>query len=482
MPRTILHLDLDAFFCAVEETRNPSLRGKPFAVGGQPDERGVVSSCSYAARAFGVRSAMPTSRALRICPGLLIVSPRHRLYSEVSKQVMERLGKLTPLLEQISIDEAFLDLSDLRESPERLARDLQAGIRDELGLSSSIGIASNKLVAKIATEVGKKAASHRPSTSPDLNTPPHRPSTAGVPSAQGGGNNQPTALSGGRRLSPAVEGQVSGTIFAQATRPSTLRQAQGDAAGLDTASTSTRPTRPSAPPSGTSQDGVGPPFALTIVPAGEEAAFLAPLPADMLWGVGPKTAARLAELGIHTIGDIARWPESELSLRFGEHGRDLARHARGIDERPIVTEYEVKSISQEITFTRDVRDDKALASTLRDLSEQVGRRLRQSDLAGGTVKLKIRWPDFTTLTRQSTLPQPTDQGEEIASTAAALLRSVRRSGQAVRLIGVGVSHLGPPIRQLSLWENGGEKSRKLQEAVDALQERYGRGVIRKGTK
>ena len=452
MPRTILHLDLDAFFCAVEETRDPSLRGKPFAVGGKPDERGVVSSCSYAARAFGVRSAMPTSRALRICPGLLIVSPRHRLYSEVSKQVMERLGKLTPLLEQISIDEAFLDLSDLREPPERLARDLQAGIRDELGLSSSIGIASNKLVAKIATEVGKKAALHRPST-------------AGVPSAQDGGNNQPTALpkehrddvSGGRRLSPAVEGQVSGTIFAQATRPST--------AGV-----------PSA------QDGVGPPFALTIVPAGEEAAFLAPLPADMLWGVGPKTATRLAELGIHTIGDIARWPESELSLRFGEHGRDLARHARGIDERPIVTEYEVKSISQEITFTRDVRDDKALASTLRDLAEQVGRRLRQGDLAGGTVKLKIRWPDFTTLTRQSTLPQPTDQGEEIASTAAALLRSVRRSGQAVRLIGVGVSHLGPPVRQLSLWDDGGEKSRKLQEAVDALQEKYGRSVIRKGTK
>ena len=408
MPRTILHLDLDAFFCAVEETRDPSLRGKPFAVGGQPDERGVVSSCSYAARAFGVRSAMPTSRALRICPGLLNVSPRHRLYSEVSKQVMERLGRLTPLLEQISIDEAFLDLSDMREPPERLARDLQAGIRDELDLPSSIGIASNKLVAKIATEVGKKAALHRPSTA-------------------------------GRQASP------------------------------------------SAPPSGTSQDGVGSPFALTIVPAGEEAAFLAPLPADMLWGVGPKTAARLVELGIHTIGDIARWPESELTSLFGEHGRDLSRHARGIDERPIVTEYETKSTSQETTFVRDVSDDKVLASTLRELAEQVGRRLRQGDLAGSTVKLKIRWPDFTTLTRQSTLGQASDQEQEIASAALALLRSVRRSGQPVRLIGVGVSGLGPPVRQLSLWDDGGEKSRKLQEAVDALQEKYGRNVIRKGT-
>ncbi len=386
MPRIILHLDLDAFFCAVEETRDPSLRGKPFAVGGRPDERGVVSSCSYAARALGVRSAMPISRAMRICPGLIVLPPRHRLYSEISRQVMERLGKVTPLLEQISIDEAFLDISDSRDPPERLARGLQAGIRDELGLPCSIGIASNKLAAKIATEVGKKAAK-----------------------------------------------------------------------------------------------GGAPPFALTIVPAGEEAAFLAPLPADMLWGVGPKTAARLTEIGVHTIGDIARWPESELIRRFGEHGRDLARHARGIDERPIVTEYETKSISQETTFARDVRDDKILASTLRELAEQVGRRFRQSELAGTTVKLKVRWPDFTTLTRQTTLKQPTDQDGEIASTAAALLRSVRRSGQAVRLIGVGVSRLGPPIRQLSLWDDGGEKSRKLQEAVDALQEKYGRGMIHKGT-
>lgn len=405
MPRTILHLDLDAFFCAVEETRDPSLRGKPFAVGGKPDERGVVSSCSYAARAFGVRSAMPMSRALRTCPGLIIVESHYRLYSQFSKQVMERLGRLTPLLEQISIDEAFLDLSDLRDPAERLARDLQAGIRAELDLPSSIGIASNKLVAKIATEVGKKAAL-RP-----------RPSTT-LPQSTFG------------------------------------RSAQGSE--------------------------IGPPFALTVVPAGEEAVFLAPLPADMLWGVGPKTAARLSELGIHTIGDIANWPEAELTSLFGEHGRDLSRHARGIDERPIVTEYETKSISQETTFARDVSDDKMLASTLRGLAEQVGRRLRQGDLAGTTVKLKIRWPDFTTLTRQSTLRQPTDQGEEIASIAATMLKSVRRSGQSVRLIGVGVSHLGPPVRQLSLWDDGGEKSRKLQEAVDALQEKYGRGVIKRG--
>ncbi len=399
MPRVILHLDLDAFYCAVEETRDPSLRGKPFAVGGRPEERGVVSSCSYAARAFGVRSAMPMSRALGICPNLIIVSGHHRVYSEVSEKVMAKLRDLTPLVEQISIDEAFLDLSDIRDPIERLARDLQARVRDDLDLPCSIGIATNKLVAKIATEVGKKAAQRHPST-------------MGVPSAQGG---------------------------------------------------------------------IGPPFALTVVPAGEESAFLAPLPADMLWGVGPKTMARLNEIGLHTIGDIANYPEAELIARFGENGRDLWRHAQGRDDRPIVTEHETKSISQETTFVRDVSSDKELEKTIREQSASVAKQLRKNDLAGKTVKLKLRWPDFTTLSRQTTLAQATDLEEEIASTAAALLKSVRRSGQAVRLIGVGVSGLGPPIRQLSLWDDGGEKSRKLQEAVDALQEKYGSTVIHNGT-
>jgi DNA polymerase-4 len=387
MIRTILHLDLDAFFCSVEETRNPDLRGRPFAVGGRPEERGVVASCSYAARQFGVRSAMPMSRALRLVPNLIIVSSQHHLYGEISQQVMEMFRNLTPLVEQISIDEAFLDITDIREkSPERLALDLQAAIRDGLGLPSSIGIASNKLVAKIATEVGKKGAKKG-----------------------------------------------------------------------------------------------APPFALTIVPAGQEAAFLAPLPANMLWGVGPKTEARLLELGIHTIGDIARWPEADLARRFGENGRDLARHARGQDERPIVTEHETKSISQEITFSRDVSDDKALEKTLREMSAEVGRSLRKNDLAGKTVKLKLRWPDFTTLTRQTTLPQPTDSDDEIIRTALKLLHDVRKPRQAVRLIGVGVSGLGAPIRQLGLWEDAGsEKARKLQEVVDQLQEKYGRNIITHG--
>jgi len=399
MPRTILHLDLDAFYCSVEETQNPELRGKAFAVGGKPNERGVVASCSYAARAVGVRSAMPMSRALQLCRNLIIVSGRHKLYGEYSEKVMSKLRDLTPLVEQISIDEAFLDISDLAQPPARLALDLQTAIKNELHLPSSIGIASNKLVAKIATEVGKKSS---------LN-----------------------------RVHPAVE----------------LRD---------------------------EQKYIGPPFGLTVVPFGEEAKFLDPLPADMLWGVGPKTFARLTELGIHTIGDIAAWPEKELVNLFGENGRDLWRHAQGIDNRPIATESETKSISQETTFNVDVRDEKTLEKTLREQSSEVARQLRKNDLAGKTVKLKIRWSDFTTLSRQVTLPTSTDNEDEIFRTAVKLMKTVRKPNQAVRLIGVGVSGIGAPVRQLSLWDVGTEKSRKLQEVVDQLQEKYGRHVIRKG--
>lgn len=386
MPRTILHLDLDAFYCSVEETQNPDLRGKPFAVGGKPNERGVVASCSYAARALGIRSAMPMSRAIKLCGNLIIVSGRHNLYREVSSQVMEKLHSLTALVEQISIDEAFLDISDINQSPAHLALDLQTGIKNELHLPSSIGIASNKLVAKIATEVGKKANKK---------------------------SNEP-------------------------------------------------------------------PFGLTIVPAGDEARFLAPLPADMLWGVGPKTSARLTELGVHTIGDIASWPEKEMTRLFGENGRDLWRHAQGIDDRPIMTESETKSISQETTFNVDVRDDKSIEKTLREQSTEVARQLRKNDLAGKTVKLKIRWPDFTTITRQVTLPTSTDSGDDIIKAALKLLHTVRKPNQAVRLIGVGVSGIGAPVRQLSLWDVGSEKSRKLQEVVDSLQEKYGKDVIHRG--
>jgi len=387
MRRTILHLDLDAFFCAVEELHDPSLRGKAFAVGGRPEKRGVVASCSYAARRFGVHSAMPMSRALRLCPGLLVISHHHGNYGEMSEKVMQRLHDLSPLVEQISIDEAFVDISNLDEIPEATARRLQKRVNDELGLPCSIGVGTNKLVAKIATEVGKKTARKD-----------------------------------------------------------------------------------------------GPPNAVTVVPRGEETAFLEPLSTDMLWGVGPRTAAKLAGNGIKTIGDIARRPQADLIRWFGENGRDLARRASGVDDSPISLEHEVKSISQETTFARDVRDERLLAVTLRELSEEVGRRLRQAGIAGTTVRIKLRWPDFTTLTRQTTLAQPTNQDEEIYDLALALLGRVREKGKAVRLIGVGISRLVAPLRQLELWGADSEKSRRLQKALDTVRMKYGEKAIRRGKK
>ena len=383
--RTILHLDLDAFFCAVEELDDPSLHGKPFAVGGRPEERGVVASCSYAARALGLHSAMPMSRALRLCPDLIIVGHGHSKYSQKSQQVMERLHNISPLVEQISIDEAFVDISDIRQASEQVARRLQSQIWDELRLPCSVGVASNKLVAKIATETGKKAA--------------------------------------------------HGTDY---------------------------------------------PRALTIIEVGHEAKFLSPLPVSMLWGVGPKTESRLAGLGIHTIGDLASYPEDTLTTIFGQNGGDLARHARGIDERPVSTQHETKSISQETTFARDISDEKALEATLKALSGEVVRNLRREKLAGKTIKLKLRWPDFTTLTRQLSLPAPTDQPDEIYQTALLLLRQVRAPGQPVRLIGVGLSGLGQPVHQMELWGQASEKKRKLQSVLDELQEKYGKKVIDKG--
>jgi DNA polymerase IV len=397
--RKILHLDLDAFFCAVEELQNPSLRGKAFAVGGRPEARGVVASCSYPARRRGVHSALPMARAIRLCPELIIISSRHRLYGEISEQVMERIRNLGPLMEQVSIDEAFVEITDVPEPAEAIARKLQNQINSDLGLPCSIGVARNKLVAKIANDVGKAA---------------------------------------------------------------------GKAANR----------------------GAGPPNAITIVPTGQEAEFLAPLPVEALWGVGPKTAARLAELGILTIGELADRSEAELVRIFGKNGTDLGRHARGFDDSPIVTWHEVKSISQETTFAQDSRDVKLLKQTIYELSEQVGRRLRQEELVGTTVKLKIRWPDFTTLTRQTSFEYPVEQDQQIIHAALQLFAKVWTSGQPVRLLGIGVSGLKPPVRQLSLWDYtaetsdaaGSERERKLQNAIDEIRKRFGESILQRGGK
>jgi DNA polymerase-4 len=390
MSRKILHLDLDAFFCAVEEQRNPSLTGKPFAVGGKPQERGVVASCSYAARMYGVRSAMPMARALRLCPDLKIIPSSHGNYSQVSQQVMGRLHRLSPLIEQISIDEAFIDVSELFDSGESIAWRLQAEVNNELGLPCSIGIASNKLVAKIANDFGKAAACSEK-----------------------------------------------------------------------------------------------PPNAITVVPPGQEAEFLAPLPVERLWGVGPKTAQRLAQIGVTTIGDLANKHEGDLVRLFGKTGRYLYMHSQGIDDTPIVSFHSPKSISQEITFARDVKDEQQLHRTLRELSENVGKQLREQGYSATTVKIKLRWPDFTTPTRQMTLPAPTDQDNQIITAVTALFDKLWKPGKAVRLIGVGVSGLGSPKRQLSLWEDAPKHTNvtndNLQGVLNDLHQRFGQQSIRRAS-
>jgi DNA polymerase-4 len=386
MHRKILHIDLDAFFCSVEENNDPSLRGKPFAVGGRPDERGVVASCSYAARRFGVHSAMSMARAIGLCPDLIIVSGRHGDYGNISHQVMDYLNTLTPLIEQVSIDEAFLDLSDLHDAGEDLARTIQQYILDHFNLPCSIGVAPSKLVAKIATNVGK--ASNRSANSPQ---------------------------------------------------------------------------------------------AIKVVTPGHEPEFLAPLPTNALWGIGPKTAARLDELGIHTIGDITQMPKQDLIKHLGKFGEYLEKSALGIDESPIHTSHEVKSVSNETTFARDVTDVQILYETLHKLSESVGRRLRKKNLKGNTIKLKLRWHDFTTLTRQETLPHPTDDDREIYTSVKELFNKTWNNGKPVRLLGVGVTQFYKPVRQLGLWDISDKKGVNLNAAVDVLRDRYGKNTIMRGS-
>lgn len=386
MPRKILHIDLDAFFCSVEENNDPSLRGKAFAVGGRPDQRGVVASCSYAARRFGIHSAMPMSRALKLYPKLIIVSGRHGDYGKISDQVMDYLGTLTPLLEQVSIDEAFLDLTDVPDSGETLARNIQRYVLEQFHLPCSIGVAGNKLVAKIATDAGKAA-----------NRSDH------------------------------------------------------------------------------------PPQAITVVAPGHEAEFLAPLPTRALWGIGPKTSAHLEELGIQTIGDISRMSRQELVKVLGKFGAELEKRALGIDDSPIYTSHELKSVSNETTFASDVSDVQTLYETLHKLSESVGRRLRKHDHKGSTVKLKLRWQDFTTLTRQETLLHPTNDDFEIYAAVKELFNKTWVKGKPVRLLGVGVTQFSEASRQLSLWDATELKNVNLLTAVDDLRERYGKNTIMRGS-
>ncbi|MEE2753238.1 MAG: DNA polymerase IV [Candidatus Latescibacterota bacterium] len=383
--RKILHLDLDAFFCAVEVLRNPSLDGKRFAVGGSADGRGVVSSCSYAARKFGVRSAMPMSRAMRICPGLIAV-PHGGGYGRLSRKVIEQLDSLTPNVEQISIDEAFIDVSDIPEPSEAIARDIQTMIREKLRLPCSLGGATSKLVAKIATNVGKSSAD-----------------TDRWPSA------------------------------------------------------------------------------IHIVPAGQEAEFLAPLPIQAMWGVGPKSAERLQQTGIRKLGELQGWSSEALESKLGSYGPRLKQFALGIDDRPVSSgSHEAKSISSETTFDEDIADRDRLHAVLLSLSQRVGRSLRDEALVARTVTIKLRWSDFRTITRRITIPDATDLDQPIYAAAKSLFEKAWQGEAPVRLLGVGASNLAAGGQQLSLFSQMDDKDHRVQESLDDLRDRFGSSKTRWG--
>jgi DNA polymerase-4 len=272
-----------------------------------------------------------------------------------------------------------MDVSDLPQEMETIARELQAQVQAETHLPCSVGGASNKLVAKIATDTGK---------------------------ARNRGNNYPRAI--------------------------------------------------------------------LIVPPGGEVAFLAPLPVKAMWGIGPKTEEALSKLGIKTIGDLAAYPAIQLERRFGKYGAELVAHAHGLDDRPVTVEYEMKSISQEITYDKDTNDAEQLRQTLRALSQKVGFRLRQKKVVGKVVRIKMRWADFSTFTRQISLPQPTDQDGVIFDTVQKLFLENWDREQLIRLIGVGVSSLEEDSHQLSLFDTPNEKEHRLLTALDEIHEKYGK--------
>jgi len=352
VPRTIVHADLDAFYASVEQLDYPELRGRPVVVGGPPEARGVVMAASYEARRFGVRSALPMSRALRLCPKAVRVPPRFDRYAEVSREVMAIFRDLTPLVEPLSLDEAFLDATQHMESfegPESLGRHLKDEVRKRTGLTLSVGIAANKLVAKIASDTGK-------------------------------------------------------------------------------------------------------PDGLVVVPPGAEAAFLAPLKVRALWGVGPKAEAVLIAAGFHTIGQLATAEPAHLEMKLGSRGPWLYKMARGLDDSPVQTEHERKSVGAENTFPRDLSDGPELRAELDRIAESVARRLARSEFRARTVVLKLRYTNFRTITRQTSRPQPIADARDIAAAAHALLDATVKLGDHFRLIGIHATNLakGEPD-QPALW-------------------------------
>jgi len=381
--KTIFHVDMDAFFVSVEELFDPSLKGKAVVVGGQKDERGVVSAASYEARKFGVHSAMPLRTAAKMCPHATFVDGHPERYREYSQHVYEVLTHFSPLVEMASIDEAYLDMTGterLHGPPLRAAHNLHAGMQARTQLHCSIGIGTSRLIAKVSSAQAK--------------------------------------------------------------------------------------------PNGM----------LWVIP-GQEAKFLAPLDVRSIPGVGKVTEQKLHELGIRKVGDLARMEEAELEERFGKWGLALAGKSRGEDaggwfDTAVGEDVEAKSISHEHTFNEDTAELDQLESTLMRLSEMVGRRLRESGVYARTIQLKLRYKDFSTITRAHTIPAPTQLDIEIFEQVRQLFRNNWREGAQVRLLGVHASSLEEAGTQLDLLdEDRQQRWKQALSAADKLRDKYGESSV-----
>ena len=398
-PRVVLHLDMDCFYAAVEMLDNPSLVGKPVVVGGTGN-RGVVAAANYEARVYGVRSATPMVRARRLCPQAIVLPGRFDRYEEISQQLRAIMRDVTPLVEPVSLDEAFLDVTGATrrvEDPSPVAHALRQRVRDEINLNCCIGVAASKLVAKLGSVAAK----------------------------------------------------------------------------------------PRAMPSGVVEPGLG----VKVVPPGTELEFLHPLPIRALWGVGAKTAERLADLGVKTVGDLAALPMNALERAFGPRmGVQLYELANAMDDRPVVAEAAAKSISHEETYARDISDPAHLHREVVRQADAVAARMVHANMAARTVVLKVRYGDFTSITRSKTPGGSVEDGVTLARIANEMLDAVDlRDG--VRLLGVGVSNLtDPPPKQLDLLgepeaaeEVAEPKRPSTGDAVAAIREKFGDNAVAPAT-
>lgn len=375
--RAILHVDMDAFFVSVELRARPELVGKPVIVG-FPGGRSVVLSASYDCRARGIHSAMPMSQAIPLMPEATVIEPSHHKYSLASAQIMEYFHTLTPLVEQVSIDEAFLDVTGsmrLLGGPVQIAREIRAHVRQEMGLPASVGIAKNKFIAKLASTHAK-------------------------------------------------------------------------------------------------------PDGMAVVAPERTEEFLHDLPVSKMWGVGKRTAVQLQALGIETVGQLAMQNEERLISRLGEHGRSLHLLSRGIDNRAVEITRDEKSISSEHTFAADITDLQVLEGELLRLSHKVGQRLRRQGKSANGVGLKIKYKDFSGITRSKALAAATDSSTKISESVLALLRKLTPLAQPVRLIGVKAERLQDFELglQFSL-DPREEKAREAERIADQIGQKFPQSIV-----